>query len=372
MEKTRSLILNESRRKFIKNTAALSTALFIPPVIGRAQASMQINVMSQDAFIPKDVRDKFTAETGIAVNFRQGISDIGQVFNLLATEAENPETDLIVAGGHRMYSYIVADMLQPLDEARLPGLAAINPMYLDHPSQFIDGKRYGIPVMIGFYIMASRAPVVSQADTETWASVFEDTYAGRCTLRPGSALYAAMFYKGLQDTWFNYSGDIASIEAMFEECLAFVNERKHVLRKWYEQAAELQQLFVSNEVDIGQGMNEGVMRMVKADPTIQRGIPKEGAIGYSLNYAIPKAAPNEEAVYTFVNYLLSDPGIAGSMIRSSGNLSTFTNGTAGLDEADQKLYHFSDDELSRIGLLDTKGADDTRYEILDKYTAQIV
>ncbi|MBJ7578440.1 extracellular solute-binding protein [Devosia sp. MC532] len=358
-----------NRRGFLKAGAAtLATGLAMPALIGRAHAAGVVNIVGHDSYVPKDLREKFTQETGIVINLRS-TTDQSQIFNLLAAEGDQRQTDMSIIAGHRMFAYIATDYLAEIDESKLPGMSKINPVYRDADAQFIQGKRYGIPVLTGFAMMASRKGVVAPEDTETWETIFGDKYAGRVTLRPGSALYAAMFHLGLQDVWTGYNGDSAAVEAMLKECREYAISRKHVLRKWYDTTAEFQQLYFGNEIDAGMGFTETAMLLAGADSSVQPGIPVEGTTGWTYNYSLFKNSANQENTYKFIDFLLQQESIGSSMTRSSGSLSTFLDATSGLTEAEAQAIQFSDEQLKRITWLDVKGADDNRYGLLDQYGA---
>lgn len=362
------MIYRLSRRAFLTATATAGAALAMPAIITRAQESNVINMVGNDAFVPKAIRDAFTAETGIQVNFRS-TTDASQLFNLVAAEGNQRQTDLAILAGHRLYGFIAADYLQPIDEAQLPGMSALNPVYRDAPAQFINGDRYGVPVLTGFALIASRQGAVDPADAASWETIFGDKYTGRVTNRPGSALYAAMFHLGLQDAWFNYDGDPAPVEAMFKECRDYVVSRKQVLRKWYEASAELQQLFIGQEVDAGVGLTEAVMPLVSADPSIVANVPEQGSWGWTHNYVLFKNSQNQAGTYRFIEFLLTQPQIGGAMTASTGSISTFLDATGGLTQEQIRAVSYSEEQLKRVGFLDVKGTDDNRYALLDQYGA---
>jgi spermidine/putrescine transport system substrate-binding protein len=360
-----------TRRHFMQSAAATAAVtLAMPAIVGRAHAAGVVNIVGHDSYVPKDLRAKFTQETGIEINMRV-TTDQAQIFNLLAAEGDQRQTDMSIIAGHRMFAYIATDYLAEIDESRLPGMSKINPVYRDADAQFIGGKRFGVPVLTGFAMMASRKGVVTPEDAQTWETIFGDKYAGRVTLRPGSALYAAMFHLGLQDVWTGYDGDSAAVEAMLKECREYAVSRKHVLRKWYDTTAEFQQLYIGNEIDAGMGFTETAMLLSVADDSVQPGIPVEGTTGWTHNYSLFKGSANQDNAYKFVDFLLNQPDIGASMTRSSGSLSTFVDATSGLSAAEAAAVSFSDEELSRITWLDVKGADDNRYGLLDQYSAGI-
>lgn len=364
-------MLSITRRRFLKSTAVAGGALAMPGIIGRARAASVVNVLGQSSVMPPQAfRDKFTAETGIEIRLKSGITDSSQIFNLLAAEGSNRETDMIVVPAQSLFSFTATGMLDPLADAEVPGLANINPIYLNWPGALIDGKRYGIPVAAYANLIVYRNGVVDEADGQSWNAVFGDKYAGRITLREGGALPSAMFALGLSDIWWDFKGgDPAPIEQLLIKCREFVIARKHVLRKWYRTAAEFQQLFLTNEIDVGQGLSQHAMPLVVSDPaTFKRVVPIEGTNGSTQNYCIVAGAANREGALKFINAFLTEPNMSGAMTRSTGVMSTFSDPTAGLNEQEKQAFFFSDEELARIRWQNVTSAQDPRFPLQEKYT----
>lgn len=355
-----------NRRHFVGGAAALTATLAMPPTIGRAQSS-SLNIMGNPNSVPQDIRDRFTADTGIQINFRV-TTDASQLFNLVASEGTR-QTDLAVIAGNRMFPFVAADYVEAVDETALPNLDKLNPVYLEADAQFIGGERYGLPLLSHFGLITSRQGSIEDEDLADLETLFGEKYAGRITYRPGSALLMAMFNLGLQDAWFGFDGDPAPVQAMFEETRAYVIERKHHMRTWYESAAEVQQMLFGNEVDTAFCFPDAAIPMVLADSAITARIPQQGIWGYTENYAFFKDSPNREAAYQFVDYLLGQPQAGASISNHSGSLSTFIDATSGLDEAQIAAMTFPDEDLARVLFLDVRGADDNRFDLLDQYTA---
>lgn len=360
-----------SRRTVLAGAAAATGALMMPN-IARAQSDKVINVLGSQSYLPQVVRDRFTAETGIQVNFRQGQTDAAQIFNLLASE-KTRETDMCVLAGHRNFSYIEAGMLEEVDTSAIPNLDKLNPVYLNAPSQLVGGKRYGIPVSAGMMLMVYRDSAVDPAKAETWETCFGDEHAGRLAWRAGGLYLTLLFPLKVQDAWFKFENTPEGVEKLkeaSEEIVAWVSANKHKIRKWYETPAEGQQLFFGNEIDVAHGLADMVMPLVISDPEFKRSIPKEGSYGFTMNYGITTNAPHRDNTYRFIDYLLGQPEISGDMIRSGGGVSTFADAGAGLSPDEVAAYAFTDEELSRISWLSI-GPNDPRFPMQDDYVARL-
>jgi spermidine/putrescine transport system substrate-binding protein len=207
-----------------------------------------------------------------------------------------------------------------------------------------------------------------------WEAVFGDKHAGRISWRAGGLPLVVPYYLGTSDAWTTFDGSpeaVAKLEESFKGVQTYVSEHKKNILKWYETAAEAQQLFYGDEIDISQGLPDVVMPLVVEDPDYGRSIPEEGTYGFTANYSITKGAPHEDNAYKFVNFLLSQPDANGAMIRSAGGASTMFDNTAGLSATEAKAYAFSDEELARIDMLSVLGVDDPRFPMLDKVVSTL-
>ena len=129
------LRLPHSRRRFL---AGACTVAAVAPAFSRAGwgQSQQVNVYNWDTYIGPDTLDDFTAATGIRVRYDlYGSSD--ELFGKLRDG--NPGYDVIYPSNDYVERMIVADMLLPLDHARLPNFDNLAP-------RFQDPARSGPPV----------------------------------------------------------------------------------------------------------------------------------------------------------------------------------------------------------------------------------
>ncbi len=360
-----------SRRNILAGAAATGGLLAMPSIV-RAQEKV-VNILGASQFFPESLRDRFFQETGIRVQYRQGTTDASQTFNLLASEGTR-ETDIVLAYGHRNFPFIAAGYFEEIDESMLPGLSKINPVYLDSPAQKIDGVRYGIPVSVGLMLSSFRNSTVVEEHRNSWETIFGDDHAGRLSWRSGGLLLTLQFYLDLQDAWFDFENTpegLARLEDSFKQQQAWLSANKSKIVKWYETAAEAQQLYYGNEIDAAYGLTDVVMPLVAEDSAYGRAIPTEGTYGFAANYSITTGAPHRDDAYAFIDFLLNQPDTNGEMIRSAGGVSTMLDTSAGLTAEEAALYAFTDEELSRVRILSVTGAEDPRFPMLDLYTATL-
>lgn len=363
------MTVSVSRRSFIKCAGITAGALMAPAITRRASAQSggEVNVIGPA--LMKVFKDVYTQRSGIQVNEKSS-TDAAQVFNLLAAEGSSRVTDVVTIPNSRLWGYIALNMLEPLDEEKLSGLSNIKSRYLDDKSQRIKGHRYGVPFLAGVMPAAYRNTAISVGEGSTWKTMFDEKFGKRLAMRPGSALMIAQRVLGNHDT-FNKFTDAATCERGLAEARDFVISHKHLLRKWYETAGELQQLFVGDEIDFAQGMSEGVNPLVMSDASYSKSVPVEGTNGYTTNICILKGAPNMENAYNMINAFLTEPNMGASIVRVNGSISTFKDELVELTPKEQAGFGYTDEELARVWFQNVDGPDDPRYVLLDKYTAGI-
>jgi spermidine/putrescine transport system substrate-binding protein len=353
-----------TRRHFVASATALGGALAMPATIGRAQSAGELNILGTNVTEPNGpLIKKFMQETGIKVNVR-GSTETGMHATILSQEQEI--TDLINNPSQGLWSIVKLDLLQPIDDSRLDGLDRINPIYVTERDLF-NGKRIAVPMALSWAMLATRTTEVPEKDAESWAAVFENKYAGRVTLRPGGALQAALAYIGKYDAFSKYTGDEPALRAALKEARDFIIARKKNYLRWYEEKAEVQQMFAADEIAVAHSLMAIAVPLAQNDSTIRARTPKEGAQGNVRNLSIVKNAKNLDNAYKFINFMLKNKDTPAMVARWSGGPSTFKDSTTGLTEKEALWYQYSDDILGRILVSKTYGPNDNKEALVEEY-----
>ena len=167
-----------SRRRFVSGGLAAAAAV---PILGRVGfgQSGQVNVYNWDTYIGETTLDDFTEATGIAVRYDLYASN-DELFAKL--REGNPGYDVIFPSNDYVERMIVADLLLPLDHAKIPNVANLDPAFAD--PAFDPGLQHSMPYFWGTVGLGYRA---SKAEPEgAWpiCSRATPTPAGsRCSTR---------------------------------------------------------------------------------------------------------------------------------------------------------------------------------------------
>ncbi len=363
------LILN--RRKFIHTAAAGSAALAAPAYLrpARAQAGGVVNIWTYDSFVPESFVERFQKDTGIEVRIRL-VDDQGKQFNLLAAEAPDATADLVTVAGHRFLQFIESGLIAPLDTGRLNNWDAIKPVYSESDWATIDGEKWGVPILSGAEILAYNTEAVPPEDRDSWDVLFSDEYAGRTAYIIQDMMSVVMLYLGYDGNMVEYIDDPDKAAAIVTEARDFLIENKPKVRKYYDAGAEIQQMFVNQDVVLAHAWNGPISKLIMDGFPVGMSIPKEGSYGFVYTLNVVNNGPNQENAYTFLDALLSDPEIGAEMTRETGYLSTYKGAEQYLSELEQQASSFPDEQLERLKFFRAE-ANDLKYGLVDPAVEEI-
>ena len=245
------LILN--RRSFINTAAATATLIASPAYIRRASAATnELNIWTYDKFLPESFVTQFQNETGITVNIRL-VDEQGTEFNLMAAEAPNLTADIVTVAGHRYLQFIDAELIAPFDSQRLKNWSNINPIFSESDWATVRGEKWGVPILSGSEILAYNTDLVSADDARSWDVMFADQYAKQTSYILLDFLSVVMLYMGYDGNLIEYADDPEKAAAIVAEARDFLIEKKPLVRKYYDSGAEVQQMFINQDIALAHG-----------------------------------------------------------------------------------------------------------------------
>ena len=353
------------RRKFLGTTAVGAAALASPAYIRRAnaQGSGEVNVWTYNQFIPDAFKDQFEAETGIKVNVRL-VDDQGKQFNLLAAEAPNPTVDIVTVAGHRFLQFIDSELLAPMDTDRLSNWGNINPTFSESDWATINGNKWGAPILSGMEVLSYNTEFVSDEEAQTWDTLFSEKYSGQTAYIIQDMMSIVMLMKGYDGNMVAYMDDPAKAAEIVEEAKAFLIEKKPLVRKYYDGGAEVQQMFVNQDIVLGHSWNGPAAALINDGFPLAMSIPKEGSYGFVYTLNVANNAPNADNAYTLLNALLASPEIGASMTKASGFISTYKGASEHLTELERKSTSFPEEQLANLQFFRAE-ANEMKYGLVD-------
>lgn len=352
------------RRRFLSTAAMTGAALASPAYLRRAAAAGgEVNIWTYNDFVPAAFKEQFEAETGIKVNVRL-VDDQGKQFNLLAAEAPNPTVDIMTVAGHRFLQFIDSDLLAPLDTGRLSNWGNINPTFSESDWSTINGNKWGAPILSGMEVLSYNTDLVSAEEAKSWNTLFSEKYKGQTAYIIQDMMSIVMLKMGYDGNMVAYMDDPEKAAAIVEEAKQFLIDKKPLVRKYYDGGAEVQQMFVNQDIALAQSWNGPAAALINDNFPLAMTIPQEGSYGFVYTYNIANNAPNVDNAYIFLDAILASPEIGAAMTKASGFISTYKDSAQYLTELEKKSTSFTDEELANLQFFRAE-ANEMKYSLVD-------
>src|SRR3990170_1858897 len=159
----------------MKTTLAISIgALLLTSTAVLAQEEPVLNVYNWSDYIAEDTVAKFEAETGIKVNY-----DVFDSNELVEAKllAGNSGYDVVVPSGFFLEGQITAGLFMPLDKAKLPNLANMDPDVMAATAAHDPDNKFAVDYMWGTTAIGYNAGKVKERlgdqAIDTWDVVFK-------------------------------------------------------------------------------------------------------------------------------------------------------------------------------------------------------
>jgi putrescine transport system substrate-binding protein len=285
--------------------AALTRAGHAP-----AQAPPVLNVYNWSDYIAPEVLQRFTEETGIRVRY--------DVYDSLETleaklSAGRSGYDVIVPTSEPTFARLIrAGALRPLDRARIPNLANLDPALMQRVARVDPGNRHGAIYLWGTTGLGMRPDRVRELAPDAPLDSFD------LLMRPENARRLARCGIMVMDSatdvlpmvlrWLGRDPDSTEAADLRAAEQALMAIRPH-LRAIPGSGAIIDAL-ATGEVCLAMTYSGDVIQAAARARQARRGVeiayvaPREGAqLAFDM-LAVPADAPNPEAAMAFINFVL--------------------------------------------------------------------
>jgi len=294
-----------SRRSILKGlgAAAIGISLVGKKSAAWADEEKKLNFYNWDTYTGETTLEDFKNASGIDVNMSLFATN-DELFAKL--RAGNPGFDVIVPGSEFVERMIKANLLEPLDHAKIPNIKNIAPEFVkDAP--FDPGRKYSLPytwLVIGIGYRKSKV----EETPDSWKWLFDsDTYKGRiAVMSDASELFRNCF---------KYLGQSINSDSpeLIKKAEAMLAKQKPNIKSFHEDNG--QDLLLSGEVDVVMEYNGDIAQVMIEDDDLNFVVPKEGAMKQSDTLAIPKGAPHPENATEFINFIF-DPKVGAEISKT--------------------------------------------------------
>ncbi|MGE0004162.1 MAG: PotD/PotF family extracellular solute-binding protein [Parvibaculaceae bacterium] len=287
------------RRALLKGLGAIGVGLTFLPRHSLSEEEKKLNFYNWDTYIGETTLADFEKATGIEVKMDL-FADNDELFAKL--KAGNPGYDVICPTNDNLERMIKADMVMPLDRAKLPNFSNLDPVFQE--ATFDPGRKHSVPYLWGTVGIGYRKSKVEGSTVDSWKILFEDPkFAGRIALLGDAKVVigSALKYLG-QSLNSTDAGMLKKVEDLL------IAGKKNV--KVYADDNG-QDLLASGDVDLTMEYNGDILQVMAEDDDISYVVPTEGAEMWQDCLAIPTGAPRPENAHAFINFILDPETEAG-------------------------------------------------------------
>ena len=249
-----------------------------------------LNLFAWSEYVPQDLLDGFTEETGIQVNY-DAFSSNEEMYAKISAGASG--YDLIQPSDYWIGVMSRQGLLEEIDLTKIPNIANADPSL---PYDLYDpGHKYSVPYQWGSAALAVNTEKITEP-IDSYMDLWNPEFAGKIVLLDderqviGMALLARGYSPNTTDP------------AELEEAKQLLLQLVPGVRLFDSDTPSTAML--TGEADIGLIWNgEGALAHAE-DPAIDFIYPQEGTIFWYDNLAMVKDAEHPEAAHAFMDYVL--------------------------------------------------------------------
>lgn len=278
----------------------LASALAASMVSGcssSAKSGGTFTLYTWEGMFPQEILDGFEAETGITINYQN--FDYNETMLAKLQTTKGGDYDLVIADDYIIDMVISEGLAQKMDYSKIEGYDGVNPTY---KAPFYDpNDEYTVPYGAGVQTIVYNPDQVAieiNGYADLWDASLEDSLGmiGNYRVINGMALKVMGESYNINDT--------AKI-AEAGELLKKLAPNVRLIKDDYLEADLL-----SGEVNAAIMYTSQVTSAMLQNPNLKVVFPKEG-IGFGImGCFIPSKAPNADAAYQFLSYILEPENAA--------------------------------------------------------------
>lgn len=251
----------------------------------------KLNFYNWDTYIGNTTLADFAKASGVQVNMSLFATN-DEMFAKL--KAGNPGFDVVVPSNEFVERMAKADMLVPLDHAKIPNMKNIAAEFLN--PDYDPGRKYSMPytwLVVGLGYRKSKVNGIP----DSWKWVYDsDVYKGRIALMSEAADLIRLGARYLGKSV------VGVDQPTIDQVRDMLIRQKPNIKTFHEDNG--QDLLLAGDVDIVMEYNGDIAQVMQEDPDLGFVIPKEGGLINSDTLVIPKGAPRPDNAHKFINFLL--------------------------------------------------------------------
>ena len=316
-----------------------------------------LNVCSWSEYLPQDVRDAFTAKTGIKINLTLYESN-EMLLDKLQTGVS--DLDLVVPSDYTVAILKRQNMVQKIDASKIPNWRNLDPRLMGRA--YDPQNEYAMPIFWGTTGIGFNRQAMGNVDS--WRVMFDEKNAGKILMLKDSreCLAAALKLMGKSIN--------EKDPAVLKQAGEMLKNQKKLVKVYTSD--DFDQTLGRGDVMLAHGFNGQLAKLVATDPAkFGYVVPKEGATMWIDAFCIPAKAKHTAEAHEFLNYLL-DPKVGAQLVNSVNYASSNTAARAAINPKilnDPAIYP-PDEVIKRCEVMEDVG--DNTMELIDKIWQEVM
>lgn len=278
----------------------------------------QLVLYTWEGTVPKEVLDGFEKETGIKVVYSNFDTDETMLEKLSQSKGKN--YDVIIADDYIVEQAAKQDLVSEIDKSKVENVKNVDPrfqgFFYDKENKYTVPYAAGIPLIV---YNPEKVKIDIKGYSDLWNPELKDKIAITGNYRVINGITLLSMGKSMNEE------DISVINKAGEKLKNLAPNIRLI------QDSNTQNALLNGEADVAFLYTSQVNQALNENPKLKVVYPKEG-LGFGIMATfVPKDAPNKDAAYKFVNYLLK-PDVYKKCIESIGYFSTNKEASKSVDK----------------------------------------
>ena len=240
---------------------------------------------------PQEVLDDFESETGIKITYSN--FDTDETMLEKVSMAKGGDYDVVIADDYILEKVVQEGLAEKLDKDKLSNFENINSLY---QGQFYDPTdEYTVPYGAGIPLIVydpDEVDIDIEGYNDLWDPSLEDSIALTANYRVINGITNLALGKSMNEE------DVDSIKETGQKLLELAPNVRMI------QDDNTQDALLNGEASVAFLYTSQVTSVLAENPDLKVVYPKEG-LGFGImGMFIPSEAPDKDAAYQFVNYIL--------------------------------------------------------------------
>jgi spermidine/putrescine transport system substrate-binding protein len=253
-------------------------------------AEQTLNIYNWSTYIAPEAIEEFQKKFNVKVKYDTFESNDALYAKL---KPGNPGYDVIFPADYMVKRMKNEGMLETLDLAKIPNLKNLDPKFSN--PVYDPGNKHSAAYQWGTLGIGYNTEKVKKTP-DSWGTMFDSQYQGRVAWLDDVryTLGTVLIYLGFDPNTTNPAEIAKAKDTLITQ--------KKMISAFVPDTG--QNLLNQGEVDLTFEYSGDIFQVMEENKALGYAIPKEGAIVWVDNMAIPKGAPHKELANEFINFVL--------------------------------------------------------------------